>query len=104
MVKRERLKRKIEDKKKRLDLYKEKEAYMLSKDGVQSYGVGSRNAARYNLDLAEVRKAIDELETEIDGKCNISKFWKRIWGSGRILSKTGAERISGAVRKCARGY
>lgn len=66
MVKRERLKRKIEDKKKRLDLYKEKEAYMLSKDGVQSYGVGSRNAARYNLDLAEVRKAIDELETEIE--------------------------------------
>lgn len=66
MVKRERLKRKIEDKKKRLDLYKEKEVYMLSKDGVQSYGVGSRNAARYNLDLAEVRKAIDELETEIE--------------------------------------
>lgn len=66
MVKRERLKRKIEDKKKRLDLYKEKEAYMLSKDGVQSYGVGSRNAAKYNLDLAEVRKAIDELETEIE--------------------------------------
>lgn len=66
MVKRERLKRKIEDKKKRLDLYKEKEAYMLSKGGVQSYGVGSRNAARYNLDLAEVRKAIDELETEIE--------------------------------------
>lgn len=66
MVKRERLKRKIEDKKKRLDLYKEKEAYMLSKDGVQSYGIGSRNAARYNLDLAEVRKAIDELETEIE--------------------------------------
>ena len=66
MLKRERLKRKIEDKKKRLDLYKEKEAYMLSKDGVQSYGVGSRNAARYNLDLAEVRKAIDELETEIE--------------------------------------
>ena len=66
MVKRERLKRKIEDKKKRLDLYKEKEAYMLSKDGVQSYGVGSRNAARYNLDLAEVRKAIGELETEME--------------------------------------
>ena len=66
MVKRERLKRKIEDKKKRLDLYKEKESYMLSKDGVQSYGIGSRNAARYNLDLAEVRKAIDELETEIE--------------------------------------
>ena len=60
------MKRKIEDKKKRLDLYKEKEAYMLSKDGVQSYGVGSRNAARYNLDLAEVRKAIDELETELE--------------------------------------
>lgn len=59
-------KEKIKDKKERLKLYKEKEAYMLSKDGVQSYGIGTRNASRYNLDLADVRKAIKELEQEIE--------------------------------------
>lgn len=59
-------KEKIKDKKERLKLYKEKEAYMLSPNGVQSYGIGTRNAARYNLDLADVRKAIKELEQEIE--------------------------------------
>lgn len=34
--------------------------------GVQSYGVGSRNATRYNTDLAEVRRAINELQEQID--------------------------------------
>ncbi len=59
-------KEKISKKKERLKLYEEKEAYMLSRDGVQSYGIGTRSAARYNLDLAEVRKAIRELEGEIE--------------------------------------
>lgn len=58
-------KEKIAKKRKRLALYEEKEAYMLSRDGIQSYGIGTRNAARYNLDLAEVRRAIKELEGEI---------------------------------------
>lgn len=57
---------KIKEKKERLKLYKEKEAYMLSRQGVQSYGIGTRNASRYNLDLAEIRKAIAELEEEIE--------------------------------------
>ena len=64
--KKERLKKKIEDKTVRLQMYKDKEAYMLSKSGVKSYGIGSRSTERYNLDLAEIRKAIDELETEIE--------------------------------------
>lgn len=59
-------KEKIEQRKKRLDMYLEKEAYMLSKNGVQSYGTGTRSAARYDLDLAEIRKAIKELEKEIE--------------------------------------
>lgn len=48
----------------RLQLYLEREKVMLS-GGVQSYGMGSRNATRYNTDLAEVRSAIREIEGEI---------------------------------------
>lgn len=48
----------------RLTLYLKREAEMLD-GGVQSYGVGSRNLARYNTDLSQVRAAIKELETEI---------------------------------------
>lgn len=67
MVKsKQKIRDKIEDRKTRLALYKGKEAFMLSKDGVQSYGIGSRSAARYDLDLAEIRKAISDLEKEIE--------------------------------------
>lgn len=48
----------------RLDLYYKREAEMLS-GGVQSYGIGSRNLARYNTDLGAIRAAIKELEDEI---------------------------------------
>lgn len=33
--------------------------------GVQSYGLGTRSATRYQTDLATIRKAIKELEEEI---------------------------------------
>lgn len=59
-------KEKIRRKKERLERYEEKEAFMLSKHGIQSYRIGSRLAARYDLELAEIRKAIAELEKEID--------------------------------------
>ena len=59
-------KEKIKMKKERLQLYLDKEAYMLSKQGIKSYGIGTRNASRYDLDLAEIRKAIEDLETEIE--------------------------------------
>ena len=65
--KKERLKKKIEDKTVRLQMYKDKEAYMLSKSGIRSYGIGSRSTERYNLDLAEIRKAIEELENRAEG-------------------------------------
>ena len=58
-------KKKIEDLTERLQLYKDREKVMLT-GGVQSYGVGSRNATRYNTDLAEVRRAIIELQEQID--------------------------------------
>lgn len=54
----------IESIRERLDLYKKREAEMLS-GGVQSYGVGSRNATRYNTDLSTIRSAIKDLEDEL---------------------------------------
>lgn len=56
---------KIQSLRERLQLYKDREKVMLT-DGVQSYGVGSRNATRYNTDLAEIRRAISSLEDKID--------------------------------------
>ena len=57
-------KKRIESITERLTLYRNREAEMLS-GGVQSYGVGSRNATRYNTDLSTVRSAIKDLEDEL---------------------------------------
>ena len=51
-------------KRNRLELYLKREAEMLD-GGVQSYGIGSRNLARYNTDLSQIRAAIKPLEDEI---------------------------------------
>lgn len=51
-------------KRERLALYLKREAEMLD-GGVQSYGIGSRNLARYNTDLSAIRAAIKELEDDI---------------------------------------
>lgn len=63
---------KIESLKERLQLYKDREKVMLT-DGVQSYGVGSRNATRYNTDLAEIRRAISALQEEIDELSSLTR-------------------------------
>ncbi len=60
----EEIKTTIAQKKRRLELYLKREEEMLD-GGVQSYGLGSRNLARYNTDLNAIRDAIKELETEI---------------------------------------
>ena len=39
---------------------------MLSPRGIQSYRIGTRITTRYDLELAEIRKAIAELEKEIE--------------------------------------
>ncbi|MDR1299275.1 MAG: hypothetical protein LBJ84_03375 [Oscillospiraceae bacterium] len=49
----------------RLKAYYEREAQILSKDGVKSYGIGIRNLARFDTALADVQKAIKQLEDEI---------------------------------------
>lgn len=64
MTKIEEWKSELEIKKTRLALYYKQEEKMLT-DGVQSYGIGSRNLTRYNADLADIRAAIKTLEGEI---------------------------------------
>ena len=46
-------------------MYLAREALMLSPDGVQSYGVGTRNLTRYNTDLKALQDMIKQLEDEI---------------------------------------
>lgn len=57
--------KKIEIKKQRLELYYKREAEMLDR-GVQSYGMGTRNLARYNTDLNAIQEEIQTLENEIE--------------------------------------
>ena len=64
-TKKERLQQELQEKEERRKLYLEREKVMLT-GGVQSYGIGSRNLARYNTDLAQIRAAIKELTDEID--------------------------------------
>lgn len=63
-TKRARLDAELTEKRERLALYLGQEKTMLT-GGVQSYGIGSRNRARYNTDLAQIRAAIKELGDEI---------------------------------------
>lgn len=64
-LRRERLKKAYQEKLDRLAVYQEREKTMLQ-GGVQSYGIGQRNLARYNTDLAVIVKTIKELEKEIE--------------------------------------
>ena len=64
MTTKEVLTKQLEIKQDRLAIYLAREKEMLT-GGVQSYGIGSRNLARYQTDLANVRAAIKELEAEI---------------------------------------
>ena len=65
MTRIEKYKAELETKKKRLELYYAQEEKMLT-GGVQSYGIGSRNVARYNTDLNQIKVTIKELEAEIE--------------------------------------
>jgi len=64
-VDRARIKELIEQKKRRLQLYYDREAEMLSQDGVKSYSIGSRNLSRYDTALKDIQDKIKALEDEI---------------------------------------
>ena len=61
---REQIEYQLSIKRNRLELYLKREAEMLD-GGVQSYGIGSRNLARYNADRS-IRAAIKQLEADIE--------------------------------------
>lgn len=49
----------------RLALYLTREADMLDKNGVQSYGIGSRNLQHYNTALKDIQDMIEKLRARI---------------------------------------
>ena len=69
------IKQELEDAKRRLNLYLDREADMLAKGGVQSYGIGSRNIQYYSTALKDIQDMIEklrarirELEAELEGQ------------------------------------
>lgn len=49
----------------RLELYLQREENLLSKNGVQSYSIGTRNIQRYNVDLKAVQDMITKLSQRV---------------------------------------
>ena len=65
----------LDETKRRLEMYLDREKEMISKEGVQGYTIGSRSLQRYQTALAEVqgmidklRKRVRELEAELAGQ------------------------------------
>lgn len=65
----------LETTRRRLDAYLDREADMLAKNGVQSYGIGSRNIQYYSTALKDIQDMIEklrarirELEAELEGR------------------------------------
>ncbi len=77
MRSREGIVKELEETRCRRELYLEQEANLLSKKGVQSYSIGTRNIQRYHVDLKAVQdmitklnQRIRELETELAGSAS----------------------------------
>ena len=75
MTRQEKIRRELDETRARLDMYLAREEEMLSKGGVQSYAIGSRNLSRYQTGLADIqamieklRKRVRELEAELAGQ------------------------------------
>lgn len=62
----------LEQTRKRLDRYLAREDDMLDKNGVQSYGIGSRNLQHYNTALKDVQDMIEKLRARI-------RSWRQSW-------------------------
>ena len=59
----------------RLALYLKREADMLDKNGVQSYGIGSRNLQHYSTALKDIQDMIEKLRARI-------RSWRPNWRAG----------------------
>lgn len=74
MRRREVIEKELSETRERLELYLNQEANLLSRKGVQSYSIGSRNIQRYNMDLRAIQdmitnlsRRVAELESELSG-------------------------------------
>lgn len=61
---RRRIERRLELNRERLDMYLAQEQKILEGQA-RAYQIGSRNISRYEVDLADLRETIDELEKKI---------------------------------------
>lgn len=55
----------LDQTRKRLEAYLSREADMLAKNGVQSYGIGSRNIQYYSTALKDIQDMIERLRARI---------------------------------------
>lgn len=71
----EAVRRELDQTRDRLQMYLNREAEMISKEGVQMYTIGSRNLQRYQTALSDIQRMIEslrkrerELEAELAGQ------------------------------------
>ena len=65
MRQRETIQAELTQARERLALYLKREADMLDKNGVQSYGIGSRNLQHYSTALKDIQDMIEKLRARI---------------------------------------
>lgn len=65
MRQREAIQAELTQTRERLALYMAREADMLDKNGVQSYGIGSRNLQHYSTALKDIQDMIEKLRARI---------------------------------------
>lgn len=65
MIQRETIQAELTQTRERLALYLKREADMLDKNGVQSYGIGSRNLQHYSTALKDIQDMIEKLRARI---------------------------------------
>lgn len=65
MRRRETIQAELTQARERLALYLAREADMLDKNGVQSYGIGSRNLQHYSTALKDIQDMIEKLRARI---------------------------------------
>lgn len=65
MRRRETIQAELTQTRERLALYLKREADMLDKNGVQSYGIGSRNLQHYSTALKDIQDMIEKLRARI---------------------------------------
>lgn len=84
MRRRETIQAELTQARERLALYLAREADMLDKNGVQSYGIGSRNLQHYSTALKDIQDMIEKLRA-------------RIWELEAELAGGSARRAVGVV-------